>query len=92
MGLVHLVSSKDLSRVNPPLLVFYSKQDQVVDARKIERTFEQFGTRQKVLYEVTWDDDPSHHVLAGDILSPSTTDSLAREIVRFIEPLVPSEP
>jgi predicted phosphodiesterase len=40
---------------------------------------------QKAALEITDSDDPSQHVLAGDILSPATTRSVAEAIASFIE-------
>jgi alpha-beta hydrolase superfamily lysophospholipase len=87
MGLVQLVRSKDLSQIKTPTLTIYSKADQVVDSRKVEMFFEMLGSRQKKLLDVMSEDNPSQHVLAGDILSPSTTDRLTEDIVRFVAPL-----
>ena len=88
MALVQLVGSKDFFQISNPVLVLYSEDDQVVDTGKLKAAFDKIGTSQKVLTEVIGVDDPSHQVLAGDILSPSTTDRVADEIVRFAQSLI----
>ena len=88
MGLVRLVESKDLFQLNRPVLMLYSKKDRVVDSRRIEECFAKIGASRKTLMEVNGGDDPSHHVLAGGILSLSTTDRVADEIVRFVQALI----
>ena len=47
--------------------------------------FEATASPQKAALEITDSDDPSQHVLAGDILSPATTRSVAEAIASFIE-------
>jgi fermentation-respiration switch protein FrsA (DUF1100 family) len=71
------------------LLVFYSEDDQVVSPKATRDAFDAVAARDKLLVEVTDADDPMDHVLAGDIMSPSTTRRLANEIVAFIRRPVP---
>ncbi len=84
MGLVKLARQQNHSKVKVPCLVIYSPLDQVVDAQAVETAFEALGSEQKKLVPVTTSQDPSHHVLAGDILSPGTTVPLADMIYQFI--------
>jgi esterase/lipase len=86
MALVELVRSSDLGLVRAPLLVLYSPQDAVVDARATERLFPRFGSERKELL-VLEGADPSHHILAGDIVSPGSTDRSVAEILRFLHSL-----
>lgn len=86
MALVERVRSSDLGLVEAPVLVLSSPQDAVVDARATERLLPRFGSRRKE--RVTLEgDDPSHHVLAGDIVSPGSTDRAVAEILRFLRSL-----
>jgi hypothetical protein len=71
------------------LLVFYSPDDKVVSTAAILDAYEMFDMSRKQLVEVNDADDPSQHVLAGDILSPSTTDRIAAQIVGFIRRQAP---
>lgn len=89
MALVAHVRRSDLGRVQVPLLVLYSPEDAVVDAGATERLFPSFGSQRKELVVVEGSDDPAHHVLAGDILSPAATDWTVAEILRFVRSIHP---
>lgn len=52
-----------------PALVFYARGDQVVDPAATEAVMEGWGAPVE-MQVVTDADDPSQHVIAGDILSP----------------------
>lgn len=92
MALVKYVRAQPLEQVQAPLLVVYSREDQVVSAPAIEAAFARFGSPQKKLLALTDTQDPSHHVLAGDILSPRDTPRVQAAILDFIAPLPASEP
>ena len=66
------------------LLVFYSPDDRVVMPDAIVDAFGTFLSPRKRLVEVTDSGDRNNHLLAGDILSPNTTERIAAEIVAFI--------
>lgn len=66
------------------LLVFYSPDDFVVDPAAIISAFEQIHASRQQLVPITRSGDPSHHVIAGDILSPENNMPVAEAIVRFI--------
>jgi hypothetical protein len=55
-----------------------------VDVGLIERRFEQFGGPRHALLALPEVDDPMRHVLAGDALSPSTTERVADAIAAFV--------
>jgi esterase/lipase len=86
MGLVDLVDDIDVGRFGTPLWMAISDEDQVIDAALARKRFDEWGGRDKVLVQVPDSGDPSHHVLAGDVLSPNTTAHLARQIVSFVKP------
>ena len=67
------------------LLMFYSRNDKVISPKAALEVFEATASPQKAALEITDSDDPSQHVLAGDILSPATTRSVAEAIASFIE-------
>lgn len=87
MALVEYVSVSDLGRVEAPVFLAYSPDDQVVDAAETERLFATFGSSSKTLHVVQGPGDPASHVLAGDILSPSTTEALADAMLGFLSSL-----
>ena len=83
MSLVKLVREQGLSGVRVPLLVMYSPQDRLLD---IQRIIDAAESLDPDLVEVVPVEDPekSHlHVLAGDILSPSTSPLVLETIERF---------
>jgi esterase/lipase len=83
MSLVDFVRYRDLSRFRPPALVIYSSLDRVVDASATERILERLGERG-ISYVVDDSGDPEHHVIAGAIMSPETTDRVRERIVAFL--------
>lgn len=85
MGLVNLTNSLNLGSIDTPVLVIYSPADHVVSTASIEAAFAKIGTSQKQLIPYTKADDPNQHVLAGDILSPNSTEELAAMIVNFVK-------
>lgn len=90
MALVKHVREQPLERIAAPMLVIYSPEDQVVSPAAIESAFARFGSPHKQLLALTDSQDPAHHVLAGDILSPRDTPRVQAAILDFIESLPPS--
>ncbi|MBT8068786.1 MAG: hypothetical protein KJO09_16195, partial [Gammaproteobacteria bacterium] len=70
-------------------LMFYSIGDSVISAEAALAVFTQTTAPQKAAIAITDPGDPSHHVLAGDILSAGKTQEIATEIVDFIRRPVP---
>jgi esterase/lipase len=66
------------------LLVIVSPDDSVVSAEVTKQVFERIDAPEQRLIEFDQAQDPSRHVLAGDILSPDTTDTIAATIVDFV--------
>jgi alpha-beta hydrolase superfamily lysophospholipase len=69
-----------------PLLVVYSGEDTVVWPPATARVIQAWGARVDS-HVVTDTGDPSHHVLAGDILSPGTTDWVIDTALRWLADL-----
>jgi esterase/lipase len=84
MRLVDLVGGRLPDTIRQRLLVFYSREDSVVSPTAITEAYAAVNAPAKALIDVNDAGDPSHHVLAGDILSPATTASVAQQIVEFI--------
>lgn len=73
-ALVEHAASADFSQATVPALFWYAPTDRVVDHTATARIAKEWGgptTIHKVA--VAKGDDPYHHVIAGDILSPSAT-------------------
>ncbi|OUW17249.1 MAG: hypothetical protein CBD18_05190 [Opitutales bacterium TMED158] len=84
MGVAHLGRASELERMVAPTLILYSREDRLVSWKQIERAFERMGAKRKRLERIEQTGDGSSHVLAGDILSPDTTDEVVDRIVSFV--------
>lgn len=84
MGMVKLVKSLDLRGIKIPSLVVYSPEDKTVDVSAVIAAFQGIGAEHKKLLALSQVSDPDRHVLAGDILSPSSTVPLADSVVEFL--------
>lgn len=89
MRLVDLVGGRLPETIRQRLLVFYSPDDSVVSPTAIRDAYAAVSAPAKALIDIRDSGDPSHHVLAGDILSPATTAGIAGQIVDFIRRPVP---
>ncbi len=85
MALVKLVKQLDKKKLQMPIQIIYSGDDQVISSSAIEQNFEQFGSLHKELICYSDAEDPRQHILAGDILSPKATRPLVQRICKFIE-------
>ncbi len=84
MGVVKLARSLDLATIKVPTLIVYSPDDKTVDPQAIIAAFQEIGAEKKKLFPYRGAGDPDQHVLAGDILSPDSTEPVARSIVEFL--------
>ena len=84
MALVEHVRTMPLDAVTTPTLVAYSREDAVVDPEETRLAFARLGSSRKQLLEIPASGDPAQHVIAGDIMSPGTTDEIARSILDFL--------
>ena len=89
-GLVKLVSGVMATEVRVPVLGFVSPRDQIVDSQLARARLASFPNPANVVFTIRNSDDRKQHVLAGDILSPSTTDTVTTQILAFLDTL-PSE-
>ena len=85
MALVEHLRSMDLGGIDLPTLVVYSPDDSVVDADETLRIMAGLGSDGPELMVVDDSADPADHVIAGDILSPGTTDRVRGRILEFLE-------
>lgn len=90
MALVAHVEDLPLEDVRAPTWMAYSAHDQVIAPEAALAAFERLGSERKTTVLVRDSDDAAQHVLAGDILSPSTTARLTDEIVAFVEGSAPA--
>ncbi|MBT8106777.1 MAG: lysophospholipase [Gammaproteobacteria bacterium] len=84
MRLVNRANRLLPARISQRLLLIYSSKDQVVSPEAMLRVFNATTSPQKEAVEIADAEDPSHHVIAGDIMSPGTTERVVEAIVLFI--------
>ena len=87
-ALTQLIDDDLVARIEVPTLVFLSPDDRVIDPLIVETAFGKFGALDKELIQVTEVEDPSNHVLAGEILSPSATASVTARVLEFVQRVV----
>jgi len=85
MRLVDLAKQKLPGTIAQRLLLFYSPDDEVISPTAALAALENTKAPHKSAIEIRDPGDPSHHVLAGDVLSAATTQEIADDIIAFIE-------
>lgn len=84
--LVKLSNKAEIHNIQIPALFIYSEKDAVVRPDITKAIAEKWGAKtETVLVENSG--DPNHHVIAGDALSPSTTQEIATLITGWINGL-----
>ena len=84
MRLVELARQKLPGRITQRLLLFYSLEDEVISPTAALAVVDNTAAPHKRAIEINDPGDPSHHVLAGDVLSSEMTQRIADDIVAFI--------
>lgn len=80
-ALTHAVRGLNKAVITVPALFAISSTDEVVDGRATVRAAADWGAPSELVpVTLSVGDDPAGHVLAGDILSPATTDRLVERI------------
>lgn len=87
MALVKYVNGLNLHAIETPLLYIRSDRDTVIDMAAADNFFVGTASARREKIIVTNSNDPYGHVVAGDILSPDTTDQLAGQITGFVRSL-----
>lgn len=84
--LVRLATSVPVETIKTPALFLYSPHDTVVRPDLTARVAARWGAPAQIIDpgEV---EDPNHHVIAGDALSPSTTQPLASQVTAWLRQL-----
>jgi esterase/lipase len=83
MALVDMVDNLNLSQMNIPVLVIHSDRDQVISVEKVKERYQEIGSKRKKRVTVNNTQDEWGHILAGDILSPTTTETVVDLIMDF---------
>ncbi len=84
IGLVEYVDSLDIRELKVPSLILYSELDDVVSVPKIKEKYKLIGSPLKKLVAVNSENNPSKHVLAGDILGVHTTEFVREKIEEYL--------
>ena len=84
MGLLKIVNDADIENINTPTQMIYSSKDKTISVPAVIGTFARLGSEQKELVEFNATEDPDFHALAGDLMSPSSTEILAGKITIFV--------
>lgn len=85
-ALVDLAGDVDAAGIKVPSLFIYSPQDRVIVPELVRGMAGRWGGPVEII-EVTDSGDPNNHVIAGDALSPGTTETLAVKAVEWISRL-----
>ncbi len=83
MRMVDLARNVDFRKWTIPTLVFYDKEDQVVDESVTVRLMSR--APNVTFKEVSGTGDPQHHVLAGEAKSPGYTETFAKSCIDYIQ-------
>ncbi len=87
-ALVRKVTSLDLENATIPALFLFTLEDTVVRPDRTQDVANRWGGAVAVVNpKLGPSDDPGHHVLAGDIMSPSQNDKTVETILSWIEGL-----
>ncbi|MEM7642694.1 MAG: alpha/beta fold hydrolase [Pseudomonadota bacterium] len=87
-ALIDHAEDLDYAATDIPALFYFSPEDAVVDARATEAVAARWGGPATVArIDLPPGDDPDHHVIAGDILSPAHTPEAIGAIGRWIAEL-----
>jgi esterase/lipase len=85
-GLTALAVAQPVEQIKTPAFFIYSKTDKVIKPELVEAIEARWGGPKQIL-AVEKNDDPYSHVIAGDALSPSTTQPLAEAIIAWAKTL-----
>jgi pimeloyl-ACP methyl ester carboxylesterase len=74
--------------IYPPVLMIVSPRDKIINARLAAKSFKRFVNPQNRLIYFEGSQDPAHHLLGGEIVSPASTGIIIKEITAFIDKIL----
>lgn len=83
-ALTKLAANTPVEAIRQPVLMIYSETDTVIRPDLIKAVAARWSGKV-TLTALAKNDDPSSHVIAGDALSPGTTDEVAGMIVEWVK-------
>ncbi|WP_172327315.1 carboxylesterase [Mangrovicoccus sp. HB161399] len=87
-ALVREIGGADMGLAAIPALFFFSEADRVVDPAAVRQAAADWGAPAELApLQMGPGDDPSAHVIAGDILSPGQTVSMAERVIAWVRGL-----
>ena len=84
MGVVDVTRRQPVENITTPVLTLYSEQDRIVDIAKTQAMLERLPIASRQSIVISDSGDKLQHVLAGDVLSPETTEQVVKSIIEFI--------
>ena len=84
MAQVNYITPRSPERITQPTLILYSREDTTIDPNVLEQSFHRIASPSKKLVEVENVGDRLNHILAGDILSSETNDTVLTEMQTFL--------
>jgi pimeloyl-ACP methyl ester carboxylesterase len=81
-ALTELAAATPVQNIKIPALMIYSKTDKVIRPDLVKSIGARWGA---TLYALPKNDDPYSHVIAGDALSPSTTQQVTNKIIEWVK-------
>lgn len=84
MAQVNYITPRAPERITQPTLILYSREDTTIDPTVLEQSFHRIASHSKKLIEVENVGDGLKHILAGDILSPETNDTVLSAMQTFL--------
>ena len=83
-ALTKLAANTPVGAIRQPVLMIYSETDKVIRPDLIKSMAARWGGKA-TLMALARNDDPSSHVIAGDALSPGSTDEVAGMIINWLK-------
>ena len=85
VALLEYTNTADFPEFRTPVIMFYNREDKIVNQKKTIEVFDSWGAENKEIFEVQNPGDKNGHVIAGDIFSPGTTAFVAEKTINFIK-------
>jgi hypothetical protein len=65
-----------------------SPRDRLINARLAAKSFKRFVNPQNRLIYFEGSQDPEHHILGGEIVSPASTGIILKDIMAFLDKIL----
>jgi pimeloyl-ACP methyl ester carboxylesterase len=85
--LIAMVRTLNPVHIPQPVMMILSNLDRIINVRLAKKTFIQFSNPKNHLFQFGESQDPKHHILGGDIVSPAGNNIIIEQVLYFIEKL-----